>query len=96
MKMTSEIREIINKSKVHLATSSKEGKPNVVPIGFVEAISDHQLLVADILFGKTRKNLEENSQVPSQLKRYRNLKRISSKAQQRSLLAERYSTWHSK
>jgi len=35
MKMTSEIREIINKSKIHLATSSKEGKPNVVPIGFV-------------------------------------------------------------
>ena len=63
MKMTDEIREIINKSKVHLATSSKDGKPNVVPVGFIEAISDYQLLIVDILFDKTRKNLEENPQV---------------------------------
>jgi predicted pyridoxine 5'-phosphate oxidase superfamily flavin-nucleotide-binding protein len=63
MKMTDEIREIINKSRVHLATSSKDGKPNVVPVGFIEAISDHQLLIADIMFDKTRKNLEENPRV---------------------------------
>ncbi len=63
MKITEEVKEVINNNIVHLATSSKDGKPNVVPVGLCRAISDHELLIVDVHFKKTRKNLEENPQV---------------------------------
>ena len=58
--MSEEIQETINGNLVHLATSSKEGKPNVVPVGGIRAISDSELLIVDVLFDKTKKNLLEN------------------------------------
>lgn len=63
MEMNDEVKEVINNNVVHLATSSKDGKPNVVPVGLCRAISDHELLIVDVYFKKTRRNLEENSQV---------------------------------
>lgn len=63
MKMSEEIQEMINENVVHLATTSSDGKPNVVPIGAIRTISDSELLIADVLFGKTKKNLLENNQV---------------------------------
>ena len=61
--MSEEIQETINGNLVHLATSSKDGKPNVVPVGGIRAISDSELLIVDVLFDKTKRNLLENSQV---------------------------------
>lgn len=63
MDMSEEVKRVINNNFVHLATSSKDGKPNVVPVGLCRAISDHELLIVDVYFKKTRRNLEENSQV---------------------------------
>ncbi|MCK4732058.1 MAG: pyridoxamine 5'-phosphate oxidase family protein [Methanophagales archaeon] len=63
MKMNEEIKQMLDENIVYLATSSKEGKPNVVPIGLVSAISDNEVLIGDVWFKKTRKNLEENAQV---------------------------------
>ena len=63
MEMSEDVKRVINNNFVHLATSSKDGKPNVVPVGLCRAISDHELLIVDVLFKKTRKNLEENPQV---------------------------------
>jgi len=63
MKMSNEVKEVIDNNIVHLATSSRDGKPNVVPIGLCRAIDDHELLIVDVFFKKTRKNLEENPQV---------------------------------
>lgn len=63
MKITEEVKEVINNNIVHLATSSKGGKPNVVPVGLCRAISDHELLIVDVFFKKTRKNMEENPRV---------------------------------
>ena len=63
MKMSKEIQETINGNLVHLATASKEGKPNVVPVGGIRAISDSELLIVDVLFDKTKKNLLENPRV---------------------------------
>ena len=63
MVMSEEIQETINGNLVHLATVSKEGKPNVVPVGGIRAISDNELLIVDVLFDKTKKNLLENPQV---------------------------------
>ncbi|MHC1597779.1 MAG: pyridoxamine 5'-phosphate oxidase family protein [Methermicoccaceae archaeon] len=63
MKMSEEIREMINENIVHLATASRDGKPNVVPVGAIRAINGSRLLIADVLFHKTKKNLLENPQV---------------------------------
>lgn len=63
MKMNKEIKQMLDENIVYLATASKEGKPNVVPIGLVHAISDNEVLIGDVWFKKTRKNLEENAQV---------------------------------
>jgi predicted pyridoxine 5'-phosphate oxidase superfamily flavin-nucleotide-binding protein len=63
MKMNEEIKQMLDENIVYLATASKEGKPNVVPIGLVHAISDNEVLTVDVWLNKTRKNLEENTQV---------------------------------
>jgi predicted pyridoxine 5'-phosphate oxidase superfamily flavin-nucleotide-binding protein len=63
MKMSEDMKQMLDENIVYLATSTKEGKPNVVPIGMAHAINDEQLLVVDVMFKKTRKNLEDNPQV---------------------------------
>jgi len=67
MRIPVEIKEMINEKarvpRIHFATSTRDGKPNVVPIGYVEVISDEEVLIVDTLMDKTRKNLEENPQV---------------------------------
>ena len=63
MKMSEEIQDMINENVVHLATTSNDGKPNVVPVGGIRAISDSELLIVDVLFDKTKKNLLENPDV---------------------------------
>jgi len=63
MKMNEEIKQMLDENIVYLATSTTEGKPNVVPIGLAHAISDNEVLIMDVWFNKTRKNLEENAQV---------------------------------
>ena len=63
MKMSEEIKQMLDENIVYLATSTTEGKPNVVPIGLAHAISDEEVLIVDVLFKKTRKNLEQNPQV---------------------------------
>ena len=67
MKMPAEIKEMINEKarapRIHFATSTKDGKPNVVPIGYVEVISDDEVLTVGTLMDKTRNNLEKNPQV---------------------------------
>jgi predicted pyridoxine 5'-phosphate oxidase superfamily flavin-nucleotide-binding protein len=63
MKMSEEIQDMINENVVHLATTSGDGKPNVVPVGGIRAINDSELLIIDVLFDKTKKNLLENPNV---------------------------------
>ena len=63
MVMSEEMQDMINENMVHLATASKDGKPNVVPVGGIRAISDSELLIVDVLFDKTKKNLLDNPQV---------------------------------
>ena len=63
MKISNEIKQMLDENIVYLATATKEGKPNVVTIGLAHAISDNEVLIVDVLFKKTRRNLEENPQV---------------------------------
>ncbi len=63
MEMSMEIQDMINENLVHLATTSLDGIPNVVPVGGIRAISESELLIVDVLFDKTKKNLLENPDV---------------------------------
>jgi len=83
MKMSDEVKEVINNNIVHLATSSRDGKPNVVPVGLCRAISDHELLIVDVFFKKTRKNLEENPQVAIAVEALEELKAYQLKGEAR-------------
>lgn len=60
MLLTNELKEAIDKNLVFLATSSKEGVPNVVPIGFARPLDNETILIADNYMDKTRHNLNEN------------------------------------
>ena len=60
-KLTQDMKDIAAKARpVILATSSKEGKPNGVPMGFFKVISDDEVVLADNFMLKTRQNLEQN------------------------------------
>ena len=63
MEMSNEIQNMINENLVHLATTTSDGIPNVVPVGGIRAISESELLIVDVLFDKTKKNLLENPDV---------------------------------
>ncbi len=61
--MTDEMMDAIEKDLVFLATTSNEGIPNVVPIGFARPIDNTSILIADNYMKKTRENIEENPNV---------------------------------
>ncbi len=64
VKVTEEIKESLKGTKVaYLATAAKDGTPNVVPIAALKFLDDETLLISDQYFGKTLKNLRENSKI---------------------------------
>lgn len=46
-----------------VATASKDGWPNVVPIGFVELVDDDTIWIADNFMKKTLANIKENPRI---------------------------------
>jgi predicted pyridoxine 5'-phosphate oxidase superfamily flavin-nucleotide-binding protein len=63
MNFTQDMKDALSDNIGYFATSSKDGKPNVVPMGLISAISDSQLMIVDVRMNKTRKNLAENCMV---------------------------------
>ena len=63
MNFTQDMKDPLSDNIGYFATSSKDGKPNVVPMGLISAISDSQLMIVDVRMNKTRKNLAENCMV---------------------------------
>lgn len=63
-KVTEEIKESLKGTKIaYLATASKDGTPNVVPIAVFTFLDDETLLISDQYFGKTLNNLKENPKI---------------------------------
>ncbi len=59
--LTQEIKESLQGAKVaFLATSSKKGIPNNVPIAAFRLLDDGTLLISDQYFNKTLANMKEN------------------------------------
>jgi hypothetical protein len=61
VKLTEDMKEsIANVRPLPLATASKDGIPNVIPIGMCKLVDDATIWIVDNYFLKTRNNLEEN------------------------------------
>lgn len=64
VKLTEEIKESIKGVKnIFLATSSKAGVPNVVPMGAFKVIDDETILLSDQFMQKSLTNMKENPRV---------------------------------
>jgi len=60
-KLTPEIKEVMAEQKLYaLATASKDGNPNVVPIGMLFAKDDSTIWIVDNFLNKTLANVKEN------------------------------------
>lgn len=63
-KITEQMKEVAKKTKGWaLATATKEGVLNVVPIGFGRVISDDEILLVKVFEGKTWNNIRANPKV---------------------------------
>lgn len=63
-KLTQDMKDIWAKAGVFmLATVDREGKPNSAPVGLAKIVSQNQIMMVDNLMVKTRKNIEQNSNV---------------------------------
>ncbi len=61
VKMPSEVKDVVSKQKpLPIATSDKNGKPNVVFVTMWKILDDETILIVDNFMKKTRVNLEEN------------------------------------
>jgi predicted pyridoxine 5'-phosphate oxidase superfamily flavin-nucleotide-binding protein len=62
-KMTDRIKELFNEQQaVILATATKDGVPNAVPVGAKKILDDETILISDQYFNKTLQNLKDNDQ----------------------------------
>lgn len=60
-KITQDMKDIAEKAVIFIvATASKDGKPNGVPIGLTRIISDYEIMLVDNSMHKTRQNIAEN------------------------------------
>jgi len=64
VQLTGEIKESLQAAKLaFLATASKSGIPNVVPIAAFKVRDEETLLISDQYFNKTLANLKENKEI---------------------------------
>ncbi len=64
VKLTEEMKTAFSKVKIFpVATASKEGIPNVVPMGFCRLEDEETIWIGDNFMVKTLANLEENPNV---------------------------------
>ncbi len=62
MSMNPEVLNAFQTAPLCYLATSRNGEPNVVPVGF-KWIDADCLLIADLFFGKTRANLDDNLRV---------------------------------
>jgi hypothetical protein len=64
VKLTDQIKGTIQLGTIYyVATCSKAGVPNVVPIKALKVLDDETLLISDQYFDKTLKNMQENPHI---------------------------------
>jgi len=64
MRIPVHVQKIIDNQELHiLATSSREGVPNIIYLKFLKVYNDSQILIANNKFYKTESNLIENPRI---------------------------------
>ena len=64
VKLTAEMKEAFGKMKVFpVATATKDGTPNVIPLGIAELVSDDTVWFVDNFMNKTLSNLRTNPKI---------------------------------
>ena len=64
VKLTAEMKEAFGKMKVFpVATATKDGTPNVIPLGVAELVSDDTVWFVDNFMNKTLSNLRVNPKI---------------------------------
>jgi predicted pyridoxine 5'-phosphate oxidase superfamily flavin-nucleotide-binding protein len=64
VKLTPEMKEAFGKMKVFpVATASKDGTPNVIPLGIAELVNDDTVWFVDNFMNKTLSNLRVNPKI---------------------------------
>lgn len=60
-KLTQDMKDVMEQTRGYaIATCTKDGIPNVVPIHFVKVLSDDEIMMADVFMKKTSENIEQN------------------------------------
>jgi len=63
-KLIGAVKDVFSKTAIYpVATASKDGIPNVVPIHFVKVYDEDTILLVDNFMDKSLKNLQENPQI---------------------------------
>ncbi|WML67677.1 MAG: hypothetical protein METHP_01223 [Methanoregula sp. SKADARSKE-2] len=63
-RLTAEMKEAFSKMKVFpVATASRDGVPNVIPIGICELVNDDTIWITDNFMNKSISNLRVNPQI---------------------------------
>ncbi|WP_347488825.1 pyridoxamine 5'-phosphate oxidase family protein [Desulfoscipio sp. XC116] len=63
-KLAGDVKDLFIKTAIYpVATASKDGIPNVVPIHFVKVYDEDTILLVDNFMDKSLKNLRENPQL---------------------------------
>jgi predicted pyridoxine 5'-phosphate oxidase superfamily flavin-nucleotide-binding protein len=64
VKLTADMKDAFSKMKVFpVATASKDGTPNVIPLGIAELIDDETIWFTDNFMNKTLSNLRVNPKI---------------------------------
>ena len=64
VKLTADMKEAFSKMKVFpLATASRDGTPNVIPVGIAELVDDETVWFVDNFMNKTLTNFRTNPKV---------------------------------
>jgi hypothetical protein len=64
VKLTAEMQEAFRKMKVFpVATATKDGTPNVIPLGIVELVNEDTIWITDNFMNKSMSNLRVNPKI---------------------------------
>ena len=61
--ITEQMKKLIEKNALAVATIDKEGKPHCIATGFAKVISHNQILLTDNFMIQTTKNIEQNPNI---------------------------------
>jgi predicted pyridoxine 5'-phosphate oxidase superfamily flavin-nucleotide-binding protein len=63
IKITSDIKEIIENNPIAFSTIDNCNKPNVIAVAYVKVVSDNQILITDNFMKQTKENLVLNKNI---------------------------------